>query len=850
MSKVVRRRLLETIELLQQGTQAIGRLVEEDRREECLELLTDCQELAIAFGTRIEQLKGEGTAVVSALEDYCENIYQIGELLQKTGLRADGEQTDEKVPKGQYTALCSQFVRVQEKFESDFPDKLEVVFLPYKASMWDALESVWMAARDDENCEAYVIPIPYYTLDGQHYFKDFCYEGDQYPDDVPVTDYRDYDLKLHHPDMIFVHNPYDSFNTVTSVAPEYYLKTIREYTEKLVYIPYFVLDEIDPDDQATIDGMKHFCFLPGTMYADRVIVQSEEMRTIYINEFMKACKERGLQADRELVEKKFLGLGSPKFDKVFNTAKEDLDIPEEWLRIIEKPDGNWKKIVFYNTSINALLRHDEQMLVKMKDVFRIFQENKEEVALLWRPHPLIRDTIESMRPHLWGEYQKLVRQYKEDGWGIYDDTADMDRAVVLSDAYYGDESSVLNLYQGTGKPAMVQSLHAMYYKTQGMIYNDGLYRENDTFWFVGSEDNVLYKMKISSMEVAAVALLPQKGANFYRRYPRCIKSGNCVYCLPDRAPSIQIYDLKKKAFNSLVIDNPCNCRLSLINNWLENDRIWSVSYGLNQILEINVEQNVVENVYSIFTNPADTCGYEAAKVENMIFCVSKESPTVVKFSTESCERVEFHLNVQERGFNTIVYADGKFYLSGYSDKIYCWDGKSMQTEDHDITDMNLFVSENSETPRFYQSVLLEDYLVFVPLNSTVSTCNCLLYLDLKTNVYDKLVFKSQDMPGILRGQFTIEYKIKKLLGVHDFNNLYITEIDMDNREMTRRRMKRYSDGTNHFIEYCGDDNRIIMESLYYGLEMFLKTASCKKNGYGISSAGESVWNALGKTKGE
>ena len=37
----------------------------------------------------------------------------------------------------------------------------KVVFMPYKASMWDSLESVWMAADKDERCEALVVPITY-----------------------------------------------------------------------------------------------------------------------------------------------------------------------------------------------------------------------------------------------------------------------------------------------------------------------------------------------------------------------------------------------------------------------------------------------------------------------------------------------------------------------------------------------------------------------------------------------------------------------------------------------------------------------------------------------------------------
>jgi hypothetical protein len=62
-----------------------------------------------------------------------------------------------------------------------------------------------------------------------------------------------------------------------------------------------------------------------------------------------------------------------------------------------------------------------------------------------------------MRPQLWEQYSVIVEQYKKEAWGIYDDTADMDRAVVISDGYYGDFSSVVQVYQQTGKPVMIQN---------------------------------------------------------------------------------------------------------------------------------------------------------------------------------------------------------------------------------------------------------------------------------------------------------------------------------------------------------------------------------------------------------
>ena len=450
MERYRKRDMLQTVDTLLRANDTIVKTARSNP-EGAAEALVQCQESAIALGTYIDTLGEKHADLVHILEDYCENIYQMSGSLPD-------ENTCRKVSK----KIQKQLTGLQNSIRYDLPeDRKEIVFLPYKASMWDSLESVWKAAETDPDCDAYVIPIPYFDKNPDGSFREEHYEGDQYPAYVPITPYDAYDLETRRPDVIYIHNPYDECNHVTSVHPYFYSKNLRNFTDKLVYIPYFILGEIDPDDQAAIDGMKHFCFTPGTIFADQVIVQSENMRQIYINEYIKAAKEMGLggeHVDRKFLEKKFLGTGSPKIDKVLNTKKEDLEIPAEWLKVIEKPDGSWKKVVFYNISVSALLQHSEKMLHKMESVFEIFNENRDEVALLWRPHPLIRATIESMRPELWEGYKEIRDRYIEDGWGIYDDSADVDRAVVLSDAYYGDWSSVVRLCQRVGMPIMAQNV--------------------------------------------------------------------------------------------------------------------------------------------------------------------------------------------------------------------------------------------------------------------------------------------------------------------------------------------------------------------------------------------------------
>ena len=423
--------------------------IEQHTIHQALELLKDCQDSAAAIGTFIESTEGEGHATVGILEQYCELVYQLYEELAAT----DREHNAKKI----YKMLRQQLIKATNSFKRDVPTRIEAVFLPYKASMWDSLESVWRAADEDENCDAYVIPIPYYDKNPDGSFRKMHCEDDQYPAYVPITRYDAFDFEKHHPDMIYIHNPYDGLNLVTSVHPFFYSDHLKKFTDQLIYIPYFVLGEIKPEEEQRIKTMQHFCTTPGVYNADKVIVQSEDMRQVYIQVLMKESGSHNAAA-RKYWEDKILGLGSPKYDKVACTKKEELEIPKPWLDLILRPDGSWKKIILYNTSIGGLLTHNEKMLAKINYVLDVFRKNQEEAVLMWRPHPLIESTLTSMRPQLWETYRAIRDRYLAEGWGIYDDTADLDRAITVSDAYYGDGSSVVQLYQQTGKPVMIQNV--------------------------------------------------------------------------------------------------------------------------------------------------------------------------------------------------------------------------------------------------------------------------------------------------------------------------------------------------------------------------------------------------------
>lgn len=447
MRKNVKEQLEGMILLLEEAWAEMDRALSNQAYITAQELLEETYQAAIQMGTVIEQWEGEGFVTVGILEEYCERIYEVHKALSEAEpLAGAAEESRAELP-----AILE---RLKLSVAEDIKIRREAVFLPYKAAMWDSLEGMWRKAAEDPDWDAYVIPIPYYDKNPDGSLRQEHYEGKQYPEAVPITHYNDYNFAQNHPDVIFIHNPYDEHNTVTSVHPFFYSKNLKQFTDRLVYIPYFVLQEMNPCNRAAIECIEHLIAVSAVIHADTVIVQSENMRQIYIDVMTKEAGEN----TRAIWEEKIIGSGSPKLDKLEHLKKQELKLPEEWQRIIQKQDGDSKKIFLYNTSVTALLLYEERLLAKIRRVFEIFKENQAEAVLWWRPHPLLEATIASMRPQLCGEYEKIVEQYRREGWGIYDDTADLDRAIAFCDAYYGDGSSLVTLCRKAGKYIMIQDV--------------------------------------------------------------------------------------------------------------------------------------------------------------------------------------------------------------------------------------------------------------------------------------------------------------------------------------------------------------------------------------------------------
>lgn len=413
-------------------------------------ILGECQDAAIQLGTMIEDACGEGHATIRILEQYCEAVFRLHQSIS-------GETEDQAAISRGLDELIRWEDNLEESIQTSIKERKEVVFVPYKTAYWGAMESVWQAAMEDEETDVYVIPAPYYYKDdiGKVKKEEPHYE-EGYPEGVVITSYEEYNFEVHHPDCIVIQCPYDEYSYGLTIHPFFYARNLKKYTDRLVYIPPFVMDEIQKEDGRGRVTLRYFCNTPGVVHADQVILQSEQMKDVYVELLTEFAGEE----TREMWENKISGSGSPIQDQTESRELLDIgsgSIPEEWRSRILRPDGSRKRVILYVTSISALFSNGDREVDKMREVFQQFQDYREDVVMWWRPDPRAREVLRKTKPGVLQRYRDLMQEYRAGDWGIYDDTQELERAVRLADAYFGNTGRAANMCRDQKKPVMFQN---------------------------------------------------------------------------------------------------------------------------------------------------------------------------------------------------------------------------------------------------------------------------------------------------------------------------------------------------------------------------------------------------------
>ncbi len=227
MRAYVKLELVNNLQILDRSHDTLQKLLREGKNDDSYQLLIGCQKVAISIGEAVNTILGKQETVTAAkLEDYCEMLYQVGE---------EGKEFDRSL-------FRRKIGEVIAALDAEAPtEKIRVVFMPYKAELWDCFGSIYEAASDDDECDVKVVPLPYCIVDGSGNSKEAADETGLFSKELPVVSRKDYKLPEEHPEIIYIQNPRDPENMIVQPDPDYHPEALSHNCEKLIYVPCDIL---------------------------------------------------------------------------------------------------------------------------------------------------------------------------------------------------------------------------------------------------------------------------------------------------------------------------------------------------------------------------------------------------------------------------------------------------------------------------------------------------------------------------------------------------------------------------------------------------------------------------------
>lgn len=418
-----------------------------DSVAQLLDMLAQCQSVVIDLGNFIEQMKGEenlsAKACVAALEEYCEKIFNV---YNNVSLAVEREKED-------FQKLCAAlnraFVQMKQTVENEIIHKKLVAFLPDNPKRWKEMQALYDYYRQQENTEVCVIPLPLFAKNlygeivaGQDEYDKNDKRG-EYPADLNIIAWHTVQMQSYEFAAIVIQNPYDAENPYLTVPPAYYAKQLQQYTDCLIYMMPQGVNDFTENDITDIYGLKYSLTVPGTMYADKILIESGAMKELFVNHLTAFAGED----TKEVWDDKVMTISA------FSGESAQTGQPVQNGQCGQTPP---KKKLLYCIGENEFYENAEMAINKVKERLNVMTQYPEslKVAVCLYPYDIAAWDIctgqeKDMLVQVLKEYRKnkgieLLTKNVFDINGIDDMTA-----------YYGSPSPLICRFVQQRKPAMV-----------------------------------------------------------------------------------------------------------------------------------------------------------------------------------------------------------------------------------------------------------------------------------------------------------------------------------------------------------------------------------------------------------
>ena len=411
--------------------------------EDIITYLSELQNNIVSFGTLTESIKGEDCNTVKLLEQYLEVIYKVAKYVQKFDESINYEESAENKYAECDEEVKDTFVSISEAIDSEIVNRRSVLFLPVKAKHFSSMRMAYEMETATPDTDVYVMPLPYYYKEYDGSFKDEMHiDTEEFiKANIPVTDYSRFDLSLLCPEKIYINSAYDEYNMAVSVDTRFYARNVKKYTEKLIYIPYFKLMEFDRANYPCWYNMQYYCTVPGVVMADKVYVQSENTRKVYIDKL-----------NEWVGDEKYTEIWEQKIDVYDESCEEH---SEDELR-----DAGSKKTIVWFVSAGSLAEFGDRYIEKAYRNLDVFALSKDKLKVLLNSEPFLDEMIKNYSDELYKKWTGFIDEFNRSGIGeVVSQVEEKSVDVLLkATAYYGDPSYICKDFILMKKPVMLQNV--------------------------------------------------------------------------------------------------------------------------------------------------------------------------------------------------------------------------------------------------------------------------------------------------------------------------------------------------------------------------------------------------------
>ncbi len=447
-----------------------------------LQTLQDMQDLAVNLGAMLENCKGAENehvkAIVRSLEEYCEAIFECSQVIS---CNYDSSLTENSVTlsncaiemdasfESALKKINNQFILCKSALNEHLISRKEVLFLPVGPREWYGFEETFRKESASTDTDVFVVPLPLMLKDyyGRVKMSDkeiiAAEQLSEYPAYLAdyLSEFTSFDLSLHCPDKIYIQSPYDAENPVLTIPPYYYAQNLRIFTDELIYIPIGKTAEFTEKDMPDQICMGYYVTAPGVIYADKVLLQSENIRTQYLNKLLEFCKYEGCT-----------NISDNRLSEYWNNkliSDESIYSKANYLHVLEgQPDFSSSSDTFSDASDNANLKHllycvASYEYFEYKDTFEsaitsrisTLKEASEKLSFDILAYPTRPAHTEDFYDEF---YNTLTRACSDKGISVLSTN---DAPIPLSaiaynyDAYYGSSTPLVHEFVAQKKPVMI-----------------------------------------------------------------------------------------------------------------------------------------------------------------------------------------------------------------------------------------------------------------------------------------------------------------------------------------------------------------------------------------------------------